>query len=214
MIDLYSFGTPNGQKASIMLEETGLSYRYNQIHIGRGEQKTPDYLKINPNGRIPAIVDRDADDFAVFESGAILIYLAEKAGKLLPEDAKARSEALQWLMFQMGGIGPMQGQAGHFLTAAPEHIPYAVKRYREETRRLYEVLETRLADRDYLAGEYSIADIATYPWVAADYAGIDKSGLPSLHAWLDRVGARPAIQRGMNYDWLRAEQAAGRKLAA
>ena len=150
----------------------------------------------------------------MFESGAILIYLAEKVGALLPKDPKARSEALQWLMFQMGGIGPMHGQAGHFVNAAPEHIPYAIKRYQDETRRLYEVLETRLADRDYLAGEYSIADIATYPWVAADYAGIDKSGLPNVNAWLERVGSRPAVQRGMNYDWLRAEKASAAKLAA
>ncbi len=214
MIDLYSYGTPNGQKASIMIEEVDLPYTFHRIDIGAGDQKTLEFLAINPNGRIPAIVDRDANDFAVFESGAILIYLAEKAGKLLPTDPQARSEVLQWLMFQMGGIGPMQGQASHFVNAAPEHIPYAVKRYQDETRRLYEVLETRLADRDYLAGEYSIADISAYPWVVSTYAGIDRSGLPNLSAWVERISARPAVRRGMDYDWLRAEKSVAVKAAA
>ncbi|MCX7355524.1 MAG: glutathione S-transferase N-terminal domain-containing protein, partial [Alphaproteobacteria bacterium] len=169
MIDLYTWGTPNGRKASIALEELALPYKTHPIDIGKGDQVKPDYLAINPNGKIPAIVDPDGPDgkpMAVFESGAILIYLAEKAGKLLPKDARGRSVAIQWLMFQMGGVGPMFGQAHHFRRFAPEKIPYAVDRYTNETKRLYDVLDRRLKDVEFLAGDYSIADIATYPWAA------------------------------------------------
>jgi GST-like protein len=197
MIDLYSAATPNGHKASIALEETGLPYELHVLSFAAKEQKRPEFLKINPNGRIPAIVDRDAGDFAVFESGAILIYLAEKTGRFLPTDAKGRSTVLQWLMFQMGGLGPMQGQAGWFKNAAPEFIPLAYDRYYNETRRLYGVYDARLADHEHLAGDYSIADMATYPWVASRYAGVPVEGFPHLQRWLDRVGARPAVRRGL-----------------
>lgn len=198
MITLYTAATPNGYKAAIMLEETGLPYAVRHLKFDQREQKQDWYLKINPNGRIPAIVDHDADDFAVFESGAILIYLAEKTGQFLPADPKSRSLVLQWLMFQMGGIGPMQGQAEAFVRYVPEKIPYAINRYQNETRRLYGVLETRLGETEYLAGEYSIADIATYPWVHLHgWAGVELTDFPNLRAWLDRVGARPAVLRGM-----------------
>ncbi|MFO0548484.1 MAG: glutathione S-transferase N-terminal domain-containing protein [Polyangiaceae bacterium] len=198
MIDLYTAATPNGHKASIMLEELELPYQVHALSLGKGDQKSPEFLKINPNGRIPAIVDRDEGDFAVFESGAILIYLAEKTGRLLPTERKARSVVLQWLMFQMGGIGPMQGQAGVFFRYAPERIPYAIQRYQRETRRLYEVLDKRLAEAEYLGGEYSIADIATYPWVKGhDWVGVDVDGLTHVQRWLAAIGARPAVQRGL-----------------
>ena len=197
MIDLYTAPTPNGFKASIMLEEIELPYTVHAINLGKLEQKTSAFLKINPNGRIPAIVDRANGDFPVFESGAILIYLAEKTGKLLPTEPKARSIALQWLMFQMGGIGPMQGQANVFFRYAPEKIQYAIDRYQNETRRLYEVLESRLKEVEYLAGEYSIADIATWPWVVIHgWAGVSIDGLPAVARWLEAVGKRPAVQRG------------------
>jgi len=199
MIELYTAPTPNGWKASIMLEELGLPYEVRAINLLEGVQKEPWYLKINPNGRIPTIVDRDAGGFAVFESGAILIYLAEKTGKLLPKDAKGRSVALQWLMFQMGGIGPMQGQANVFFRYAPEKIEYAIKRYQEETARLYKVLDTRLAEAEYLAGEYSIADIATWPWVRIhDWAGVSVDGMPHLERWIDAIAARPAVMKGID----------------
>ncbi len=165
MIDLYTSPTPNGWKASIMLEEIGLPYTVKPIRLAMLEQKQEWYLKLNPNGRIPTIVDHDEGGFAVFESGAILVYLAEKTGQLMPKDTKGRSTVIQWLMFQMGGIGPMQGQANVFYRYAPEKIPYAIERYQKETKRLYKVLDHRLADREYLAGDYSIADIATWPWV-------------------------------------------------
>ena len=165
MIDLYTAATPNGRKVSIMLEEVGVPYNVIHIKLHKLEQRNPDYLKLNPNGRIPTIVDRDEDDFAIFESGAILIYLAEKTGKLLPTDKKGRSLVIQWLMFQMAGIGPMQGQANVFYRYAPEKIEYAIKRYQRETKRLYTVLDTRLKDHEFLAGDYSIADIAAWPWV-------------------------------------------------
>ena len=198
MIELYTAPTPNGWKASIMLEELGLPYEVRAINLLEGVQKEPWYLKINPNGRIPTIVDRDAGGFAVFESGAILIYLAEKTGKLLPKDAKGRSVALQWLMFQMGGIGPMQGQANVFFRYAPEKIEYAINRYQEETARLYKVLDTRLAETEYLAGEYSIADIATWPWVRIhDWAGVSVDGLPHVQRWLAAIEQRPAAQKGI-----------------
>jgi GST-like protein len=197
MIDLYTAATPNGWKASIMLEEIELPYRVNPLSLGKLEQKQDWYLEINPNGRIPTIVDRDADDFAVFESGAILLYLAEKTGRLLPTDPSARSTVVQWLMFQMGGIGPMQGQANVFFRYAPEKIEFAIERYQRETRRLYEVLDRRLGASQYLAGDYSIADIATWPWVSIHaWAGVDIDGLEHLKRWLEEIGARPAVRKG------------------
>lgn len=198
MIDLYTAATPNGQKASIALEELGLPYEVHALSFAQQEQKAPAYLKINPNGRIPAIVDRDNDDFAVFESGAILLYLAEKTGQLLPTDAKGRSQVIQWLMFQMGGVGPMQGQANVFFRYYPEKLQGPIDRYQNETRRLYEVLNTRLGAVEYLAGDYSIADIATFPWVNVhDWAGVSVDGLEHLQRWMAAVGARPAVQRGL-----------------
>ncbi len=197
MIDLYTAATPNGWKASIMLEELALPYEVKRIDLGKLEQKEPWFLKINPNGRIPAIVDRDAGDFAVFESGAILLYLAEKSGQLLPSDARARSVAIQWLMFQMGGVGPMQGQANVFYRYAPEKIQYAIDRYHNECRRLYEVLDRRLGEVEYLAGDYGIADIATWPWVSIHgWAGVDVEGLDHLQRWIEAIGERPAVVAG------------------
>ena len=197
MIDLYTSPTPNGWKASIMLEEIWLPYTVKPIRLEMLEQKQPWYLRLNPNGRIPTIVDRDEGDFAVFESGAILIYLAEKTGKLMPSDRKGRSTVIQWLMFQMAGIGPMQGQANVFYRYAPEKLPYAIDRYQKETKRLYTVLDKRLADHEYLAGDYSIADIATWPWVILHgWAGVDIDDLPHLERWIERVGARPAVIKG------------------
>ena len=197
MIDLYTAATPNGWKASIALEELAMPYQVRALRLDQLEQKQEAFLRINPNGRIPAIVDRDAGDFAVFESGAILLYLAEKAGELIPADAKGRSRVVQWLMFQMGGVGPMQGQANVFFRYAPVQIPFAIERYQKETRRLYEVLDRRLAEAEYLAGDYSIADIATWPWVSIhEWAGVSVDGLDHLKRWLDAVGTRPAVQRG------------------
>ncbi|MBB6341712.1 GST-like protein [Pseudomonas fluvialis] len=198
MIELYTAATPNGQKISIALEELGLPYRVHALSFDRKEQKAPEYLKINPNGRIPAIVDTESEDFAVFESGAILLYLAEKTGQLMPADAKGRSTVIQWLMFQMGGVGPMQGQANVFFRYFPEKLQGAIDRYQNETRRLYEVLDTRLGEVEYLAGDYSIADIATYPWVRIhDWSGVSVDGLPHLQRWMDALAARPAVQRGL-----------------
>lgn len=195
MIELYTAATPNGHKISIALEELGLPYEVHALSFDRQEQKAPDFLRINPNGRIPAIVD---DGFAVFESGAILLYLAEKTGQLLPSDPKGRSLAIQWLMFQMGGVGPMQGQANVFLRYFPEKLQGAIDRYQHETRRLYEVLDRRLGEAEYLAGDYSIADIATYPWVRIhDWAGVAIDGLEHLQRWMDAIAVRPAVQRGL-----------------
>ena len=197
MIDLYTSPTPNGWKASIMLEEIGLPYTVKPIDLGKLVQKEDWYVALNPNGRIPTIVDRDAGDFAVFESGAILIYLAEKTGKLLPKDAAGRSLAMQWLMFQMGGVGPMQGQANVFFRYAPEKIQFAIDRYQHETRRLYEVLDRRLGESEFLAGDYGIADIATWSWVSiAGWAGVETDDLPNLKRWIDEIAARPAVARG------------------
>jgi GST-like protein len=180
-----------------MLEEVELPYRVRAIDLGKLEQKEPWFLEINPNGHIPAIVDRDADDFPVFESGAILLYLAEKTGRLLPSDARGRSLVQQWLMFQMSGVGPMQGQANVFFRYAPEKIPFAIERYQNETRRLYEVLDRRLARTEYLAGEYSIADVATWPWVRIHaWAGVETEGLEHLQRWMAVVESRPAVVRG------------------
>lgn len=198
MIDLYTAATPNGHKVSIALEELGLAYQVHALSFDKQEQKTADFLRINPNGRIPAIVDRDNDDFAVFESGAILIYLAEKTGQLMPSDVKGRSRVLQWLMFQMGGVGPMQGQANVFFRYFPEKLPGAISRYQNETRRLYEVLDGRLSEAEYLADAYSIADIATYPWVRIhEWAGVSVDGLEHLQRWMALLADRPAVQRGL-----------------
>ncbi len=198
MIDLYTAATPNGHKVSIALEELNLPYQVLNLDLGKLEQKQPAFLQINPNGRIPAIVDHSADDFAVFESGAILVYLAEKTGRFMPHDAKGRSIVMQWLMFQMGGVGPMMGQANVFLRYFPEKIPAAIERYQNESRRLLTVLDARLADHEYLAGEYSIADMATWPWARIHaWGGISVDGLTNLQRWINLVGARPAVLRGM-----------------
>ena len=199
MIELFTAATPNGWKASITLEELGLPYKVRRIDFDKREQKEPWYLKINPNGRIPTIVDHDNGGFVVFESGALMIYLAEKAGALLPADVKGRSLVIQWLMFQMGGVGPMMGQANVFYRYAPEKIPYAIDRYQREVRRLLEVLDTRLADHEYLAGGYSIADIANWSWVRGyKWSGVDIEGLHHLERWLDAIAKRPAVQRGVD----------------
>src|SRR5690606_7930861 len=201
MIDLYTWKTPNGRKISIMLEATGRPYRVHTIDIGKGEQFAPDFLKISPNNKIPAIVDPygpDGEPISLFESGAILIYLSAKAGKLLPEGMRGRFEALQWLMFQMGGVGPMFGQVHHFLRFAGEDVPYAKKRYTDEKDRLYGVLDRRLGEAEFLADEYSIADIATYPWVARhEWQATDLNDYPNVRRWFDAISARPAVQRGM-----------------
>jgi glutathione S-transferase len=198
MIDLYTSSTPNGWKASVALEELALPYEVHAVSLSKGEQKTPEFLKINPNGRIPAIVDRELDNFAVFESGAILIYLAEKAGRLMPADVKGRSRVIQWLMFQMGGIGPMMGQANVFFRYWPEKIQPAIDRYQHESRRLFEVLNGRLAESEYLAGDYSIADIANWCWVRTHpWSGVSVDGLAHLQRWLDAIGERPAVQAGV-----------------
>jgi GSH-dependent disulfide-bond oxidoreductase len=201
MIDLYTWGTPNGRKVSIMLEETGLPYRVHKIDISKGDQFKPEFVAINPNSKIPAIVDPEGPGgkrLALFESGAILIYLAEKTGMFLPKDPAARYVALEWLMFQMGGVGPMFGQVHHFLRAAPEPVPYAIERYGKETRRLYGVLDARLGGAAYLAGDYSIADIATYPWVARhEWHKVELGDFPNVKRWYQAIGARPAVTRGM-----------------
>ncbi len=198
MIDLYTAPTPNGWKASVTLEELGLPYTVHAVDLSAGEQKTEAFLRINPNGRIPAIVDRANGDFAVFESGAILIYLAEMTGRLMPTDAKGRSRVIQWLMFQMSGIGPMMGQANVFFRYFPEKIQPAIDRYQNESRRLFEVLDRRLGDSEWLADDYSIADIANWCWVRTHrWSGVNVEGLPHLRRWLDAMKARPACQRGV-----------------
>ena len=198
MIDLYTAATPNGWKATIALEELGLPYTVHAVDLAAGEQHRPEFLRLNPNGRIPVIVDREAGDLTIFESGAILVYLAEKTGRLMPQDTKGRFCVLQWLMFQMGGIGPMQGQAVVFERYFDEDLPAARNRYRNETRRLYEVLNSRLTERQYLAGDYSIADIANWSWVKAHrWARVPIEGLVHLERWVDRLAARPACQRGI-----------------
>jgi GST-like protein len=201
MIDLYTWSTPNGRKVSIMLEELGLAYRTHAINIGKGDQFKPEYVRINPNSKIPSIVDPDGPDgkpVAMMESGAILIYLAGKTGKLLPESIRDRYVALEWLMFQMGGVGPIFGQVHHFLRAAKEAVPYSIERYVKEARRLYGVLNERLKDHEYLAGEYSIADIATYPWTARyEWHKTRLEDFPHVKRWFDAISARPAVQRGM-----------------
>ena len=201
MIDLHYWPTPNGWKVSIMLEETGLPYRLVPVNIGRGEQFKPDFLAISPNNRMPAIVDHDpsggGEPVSVFESGAILVYLAEKTGQFQPTDLRGRYEVLQWVMWQMGGLGPMAGQAHHFRQYAPEKLPYAIDRYTKEVNRLYGVMNKRLADRDYLAGAYSIADMAAWPWVVPwKNQGQQLEEFPHLHRWFEAVKARPAVERG------------------
>jgi GST-like protein len=195
MLELYSSASPNGYKVTICLEELGLPYTLHPVDLPAREQKKPAFLAMNPNGRIPVLVD---DGFAVFESGAILIYLAEKAGKLIPSDPARRSVMLQWLMFQVSAIGPMMGQANVFYRYLPEKIDLAIQRYQNEGRRLFEVLETRLGQAEWLAEEYSIADIATWSWVRYhEWSGIRIDGLPHLHRWMDAMAARPACQRGI-----------------
>jgi GSH-dependent disulfide-bond oxidoreductase len=202
MIDLYYWPTPNGHKITIFLEETGLEYKVVPINIRKGEQFAPEFLKISPNNRMPAIVDSDGPGgkpFSLFESGAILLYLAEKTGKLMPSETRARYRVIEWLMFQMANVGPMLGQAGHFRNAAPEKIPYAIERYTNESRRLFNVLDKRLAEASYVAGDYSIADIATYPWVVAALKAQPEQldTRPNLKRWIDAISARPAVQKGM-----------------
>ena len=197
MIDLYTFTTPNGRKASIMLEEVELPYNVHKIDITKNDQFSPEYIAINPNSKIPAIVDRDTD-ITVFESGAILMYLAEKTGKFLPPDQKKRYLVIEWLMLQMGSVGPMFGQLNHFKKFAPEKIEYAIARYEKETLRLYGVLDRQLKDNEYICGDYSIADIATYPWVAVyEFQGLTLDNHPNLKRWVETVQQRPAVQRGM-----------------
>lgn len=198
MIDLYTAATPNGHKVSIALEELGLPYTLKPLDLTAGEQKRPDFLAINPNGRIPAIVDHGAGGFAVFESGAVLIYLAEKTGRLMPTDPQGRSRVLQWLMFQMGGVGPMMGQANVFFRYFPEKIPAVIDRYQGESKRLFRVLDGQLKDHEFLAGDYSIADIANWAWVRTHrWSGVDIHDLPHLRRWRDAIRARPAVQRGI-----------------
>jgi GST-like protein len=197
MIDLYTFTTPNGRKISIMLEELELEYNVHTIDITKGEQFTPEYIAINPNSKIPVIVDRDTD-LTIFESGAILIYLAEKTGKFLPTETKQRFQVLEWLMFQMGSVGPMFGQYNHFNYYAPEKIPYAIERYQKETLRLYGVLNRQLTDRTFICEDYSIADMTTFPWVAAyQFMGLTLDHHPNLKRWVETMQQRSAVQKGM-----------------
>lgn len=208
MIELLTATTPNGYKASILLEELGLPYTVRHIQLGEMEQKHDWFLALNPNGRIPVIIDHDNDDLVVFESGAILFYLAEKTGRFLPESGPERHRVMQWLMFQMGGVGPMQGQANVFYRYAPETLPWAVERYQKETRRLYQVLDRQLAGSRYLAGELSIADFATFPWVRRHaWAGVSLEDLPHLGRWLEEIAARPAVRRGLDVPVPQAELA-------
>ncbi|HEY6966815.1 MAG TPA: glutathione S-transferase N-terminal domain-containing protein [Burkholderiales bacterium] len=204
MIDLYTWGTPNGRKVSVMLEECGIPYRVHAVNIGKDEQFKPEFLAINPNNRIPAIVDAEGPDgkpLKLFESGAILIYLAEKVGRFYPQ--KNKYIVLQWLMFQMGGVGPMFGQAHHFMRAKKDEIPYGTERYGNEAKRLYGVLNTRLQEAAYLADEYSVADIATYPWVARhEWHRVDLAQFPAVKRWYDAIARRPAVVRGMQVPFL------------
>jgi GSH-dependent disulfide-bond oxidoreductase len=198
VIELHTAATPNGYKISVALEELGLPYEVHAVDLRAGQQKAPDFLRLNPNAKIPVIVDRDDADLVVFESGAILVHLAEKTGRLLPADRHGRSRALQWLCFQIGNLGPMMGQANVFSRYAPERIEYAIARYQRECRRLLEVLDGRLAEAEYLAGEYSIADIANFCWARTHrWSGVDVQGLPHLSRWRDAIAARPAVVRGL-----------------
>lgn len=207
MIDLYYWPTPNGKKVSIMLEECGLPFQLKAVNIGRGEQFTEEFLRISPNNRMPAIIDHE-NGLSVFESGAILAYLAEKSGQFMPAEIAPRYEVLQWLFWQMAGLGPMAGQLSHFVNYAPEPIPYALERYRNEYDRLLGVMNTRLDDRDFLAGDYSIADMACFPWVAGyKRFGTDLDPFANLRRWFDALKTRPAVRRGMDAgeDWSRPE---------
>jgi len=201
MIHLYTWKTPNGRKVSVMLEEVGLPYEVHPINITKGEQFRPEFLAISPNNKIPAIVDHDGPNgrpYSLFESGAILMYLAEKTGKLMPAEVRARYQVIQWLMFQMGGVGPMFGQAHHFLRSAQEKIPYAIERYRKETERLYGVMDRRLVEHGFLAGDYSIADIAAYPWVARyEWHQVKLEQFSNVKRWFDAISSRAAVKRGM-----------------
>jgi glutathione S-transferase len=197
MIELLTSETPNGWKISIALEEMGLPYTWRHIKLSEKEQKADWYVKLNPNGRIPTLIDHDNDDFVIFESGAILIYLAQKSGRFLPKDIKGHSRVLQWLMFQMSGVGPMMGQANVFFRYAPEKIPYAIERYQRETLRLFGVLDNQLASNEYIAGDYSIADMALWPWVKGyGWSGVTLEGLSHLQRWHDLIAERPAVKRG------------------
>ncbi|QHJ12044.1 Disulfide-bond oxidoreductase YfcG [Paraglaciecola mesophila] len=197
MFDLYTSSTPNGWKASVALEEMQLPYKVHSINLMEQEQKTPAFLARNPNGRIPVLVDKEADNFAVFESGAIMLYLAEKTGQFIPNDAKGRSQVIQWLMFQMGGVGPMMGQANVFYRYFPEKIQPAIDRYQKEGRRLFEVLDGQLAKHEFLAGDYSIADMANWCWVRTyEWSGIDITGLDNLVRWKNSIEARPLARKG------------------
>jgi len=208
MIDLYTWPTPNGHKVHIMLEETGLPYTVHAVNIGAGDQFDPAYLRLNPNNKMPTIVDNDGPrgkPYTVFESGAILMYLAEKTGKFMRQEMAARYTVIQWLMFQMGAIGPMLGQAHHFLQYAPEEIPYAKNRYTNEASRLYGVLDRRLGEVEYLAGDYSIADMATHPWVRfPERQGLNREDFPNLQRWFEAIAERPAVQRA--YEVLKDRQ--------
>ena len=198
MIDLYTSATPNGHKASVTLEELGLDYTVQAINLSRQDQRTPEFLAMNPNGRIPVIRDQEGGN-VVFESGAIMIYLAEKTGRLLPATGPGRYKVMQWLMFQMGGIGPMMGQANVFFRYFPEKIQPAIDRYQNETRRLFEVLDSALADQEWLADDFSIADIANWCWARTyRWSGVSRDGLPNLDRWLDQMKNRPACRRGIN----------------
>ena len=200
MIDLYYAPTPNGLKARLFLEEAGIEYRLHAVSLSKGEQFKPAFLAISPNNKIPAIVDHAPADggepLSLFESGAILLYLAQKTGRLIPDDARGRAEVTQWLFWQMAGLGPMAGQIGHFNVYAPEKVPYAIDRYTRETARLYGVLDARLADRQFVAGAFSIADIACYPWIVPHEAhGQDLAHFPHVRRWFDAIAARPATRR-------------------
>jgi GST-like protein len=202
MIELYSWTTPNGHKIHIMLEETGLPYRVHKINLGAREQTTPEYLKVNPNGKIPAIIDTEGPDgkpLAIFESAAILVHLAQKSGKFLPTEPRARYATLEWLMFQIANIGPMYGQAFHFRSVAPERVPYAIDRYTNEVGRLLGVMDKRLAAQPYLAGaEYTIADIASWPWVRNSHSfGFNMENFPNVQRWVGTIAERPAVRRGL-----------------
>ncbi len=201
MIELYTWPTPNGHKIHIMLEETALPYRVHPVDIGNGDQFDPEFLKISPNNKMPAIIDQEGPDgrpYSLFESGAILIYLAEKTGRFMPRDTSGRFDVIQWVMFQMGSIGPMLGQAHHFRHYAPEPIPYAIARYTNEASRLYNVMDRRLKDHAFLAGDYSIADIASFPWLRSwERQGQNMDDYPNLKRWFEAIAARPAVQRGL-----------------
>ena len=197
MIELYTFATPNGRKVSIMLEELGIPYNVHKINIRTGEQRTPEFLAINPNGKIPAITDSETG-ISVFESGAILIYLAEKFGQFIPTDTKGRYQVIEWVMFHMANQGPMQSQLFYFQRFAPEKLPFAIERYEKESLRIYGVLDKQLGDKEFICGEYSIADMAVYPWVAIhDFQGLSLDEFANLKRWMDTVGQRPGVEKGM-----------------